>query len=80
MSKLAFREDKKTGVIRCYFSSLDDTDRTEVGTMSAALCRKVPDLFGRWVAVMQTAYKVAIEESTGAEVTGFHTYRPGDKN
>lgn len=80
MSKLAFREDKKAGVIRCYFSSLDDSDRTEIGQMSVALCRKVPDLFDRWVVLMQAAYKVALEESTGCEVTGFHTYRPHDKN
>ena len=77
--KLAFRADEPAGVVRCYLSALDDSERDEIATMSLALLRKVPGLFDSWAAVMKEAYRVALAEC-GLEVVGFQEFRPGDKN
>ena len=76
MSKLAIRGDKEAGLIRAFFSNLDDTDRIEVATLSMQLAKKVPGLFEKWIAVIQEAYKTAFEAATGAEVKGFNVFRP----
>jgi hypothetical protein len=80
MSKLAFRTDRAAGVVRCFISELDDSERTEIATMSLALLERIPDLFDRWVVLMRDAYKTAFEEATGLKVAGFHDFRPHDKN
>ena len=78
--KLAIRNDEKAGVIRAYFSTIDDEWRDEVATLDRRLAEKIPDLFEKWTALLTAALAVAIKAATGAEVTGFEVFRPGDKN
>jgi len=68
--KLAIRQDDRAGLLRAYFSSVDDTDRFEVATLNLALARKVPELFGAWKDALANAHRVAVEEATGLKVAG----------
>lgn len=78
--KLAIRTDEKAGVIRAYFSKMDDSERFEVATLDLELARTCDGLFDRWKDALAGALKASVEKATGLEVTGFETFRPHDKN
>lgn len=78
--KLAVRGDRPAGVIRAYFSTLDDGERVEIGQLSISVADKLPAAFDAWVKGMTEVVMLMTEEAVGVKPTGFETFRPHDKN
>jgi len=77
--KLAIREDKKVGLIRAFWASMDETVMDEVATLSAALARATPGLFERWHQALQWGFEQWLA-SKGIKAMGWEEFRPKDKN
>ena len=78
--KLAIRGDEEAGVVRAFFSTMDDADRVEVATLDMRLAANVPGLFDAWKDQLTGALATFIKDAFGATVTGFEVFRPHDKN
>lgn len=78
--KLAFRHDEDADLVRCYLSSLDDTDRFEVSTFKLSVLRAVPGLFDQWKKVLQSFIQYAVKEIGGGAITAWHEIRAQEKN
>lgn len=78
--KLAVRADRDAGVIRAYFSTLDDTERIEVGTLSIAVADRLRPAFDAWVEGMTRVVNLMTEDVTGQTVVRNDRYTPADKN
>lgn len=78
--KLAIRHDDAAGLLRAYFSSMDDTDRLEVATISLVLVRKTPGLFEDWKTALAKAHRTFVEEATGLTMDGQCEIRLRDMN
>jgi hypothetical protein len=77
--KLAIRTDQAAGVIRAYFSSLDDRLRFEVSTLALGLARDDPAAFEAWKDAMAQALRRALE-GAGVTVLGMNVVKPEEKN
>jgi hypothetical protein len=77
--KLAIRHDNEAGLVRAYFSKLDDSERFEIATISLSLLRAVPELFEKWKEALNLALVFTMKEM-GHDVIGVHEIRPHDKN
>jgi hypothetical protein len=73
--KVAIRQDDDAGLIRAYFSSLDDRERVEVATLSVALARACPGTLDAWKEMLRAAMEHALRE-TGHTPLGFVEVRP----
>lgn len=78
--KLAIRGDRPAGVIRAYFSTLDDSERVEIGRLSIAVADRLPAAFEAWKRGMTEVVGLMTEDAVGVRPTGFEEFRPGDKN
>jgi hypothetical protein len=77
--KVAIREDHGAGLVRAYFSRMDDSERVEVATVSLYLLKSTPELFGRWKDLLTFALKAHVE-AAGFEVIGFTEIAPHEGN
>lgn len=77
--KLAIRQDNDAGLIRAYFSTLDDTERAEVATLSLRVARECPGSFDAWKSMLTLALKHVLTEM-GITVVGFQSIKAHEKN
>lgn len=78
--KLAVRADRPAGVIRAYFSTLDDSERVEIGQLAISVADRLPAAFEAWVAGMGEVVKLMTEDAVGVPVINLVRFRPHDKN
>lgn len=69
--KLMVRADRPAGVIRAYFSSLDESSKFEVGTLLITLADDDRALFDAWVNALRDGLARVTAAVTGKTVEGF---------
>jgi hypothetical protein len=74
--KVAIRHDAEAGLVRAYFSTMDETRRTEVATFSDLVAHDSPAAFELWKQALATALLDALK-AAGAEVLGLKRVPPG---
>jgi hypothetical protein len=77
--KLAIRQDNEAGLIRAYFSTIDDKERAEASTLSLRLARECPGAFDAWKEMLSLALKHVLTEM-GITVVGFQSIKAHEKN
>lgn len=75
--KLAIRTEDN--MVRAYFSTLDDSERTEVASLHRRVAEECPGAFEAWKQMLSDALVHALRE-IGANVVGVQEIKPEEKN